>query len=152
ALEWRSAINKSIGPVELNEVAARLTLSDGTANLQLVASLSLALGPLSATIDAIGVAAKLQQAPAQGAAPAGGNAGPYALSAGFKSPDGVGIVVDAGVATGGGYIQCDADKGQYAGVLELALESLSLTAIGLIQTKGADGTPLAGGYSLLVII
>lgn len=152
ALEWHADINKSIGPIELSQVAASLVLTSGTAKLQVVATLGVTLGPISATVEAVGLQASLQPTTATGATPAAGNAGPYDLTTGFKAPNGVGLVIDAGVATGGGYIECDADKGQYAGVLELALESLSLTAIGLIQTKNADGTPLAGGYSFLVII
>ena len=152
ALRWSAAINKSLGPVELNEIAAALVFADGAANFQLTATHGLALGPLSATIDATGIAAALQRPASAGSGPVCGNAGPYAFAVGFKAPDGAGLALDAGVATGGGFIECDAAKGQYAGVLALSLESLSLTAIGLIQTKNADGSPLPGGFSLLVVI
>jgi hypothetical protein len=151
-LEWHADLNNSIGPIELSQVAAALVLDSETAKLRVAATVGITLGPVRATVDAVGLRATLEPASAPGPAPAAGNAGPYQLTTGFKAPDGLGLVIDAGVAVGGGYIECDADKGQYAGVLELALESLSLTAIGLIQTKNADGTPLAGGYSFLVII
>ena len=40
-------------------------------------------------------------------------------------------MVDAGAVAGGGYIFFDPTKGQYAGVLELALESIQVKVIGV---------------------
>jgi hypothetical protein len=139
-------LNVALGPIELDQCSVALG-ADASGNVQVTIGLTggFAIGPIAATVQNIGAQASLGQSDT-------GNLGRAQLDLGFKFPDGVGLAIDAGVATGGGFIECDAAKGQYAGVLELALESLSLTAIGLIQTKMADGTPLPGGYSFLVII
>jgi len=52
--------------------------------------------------------------------------------------------------TGGGYLHIDADRGEYAGALQLEIaDFLSVAAIGLISTKMPDGSR---GFSLLIII
>ena len=137
------------GVIALSGASAQAAPAGPGTQVSLGVSGELDLGPLTASVDTVGLAITVTPI-ARGAPP--GNLGPLDLAFGFKSPDGLGLALDAGVATGGGYIQCDAALGQYAGILELALESLSLTAIGLIQTKNADGSPLPGGFSLLVII
>src|SRR5439155_18900084 len=79
-----------------------------------------------------------------------GNLGPVQIGFKFKPPKGAGLTVDAGVVVGGGYVFFDPDRGEYAGVLELALaEILTVKAIGLITTRMPDGTP---GFSLLIIL
>ena len=65
----------------------------------------------------------------------------YLREIGFRHPSGVGLLVDACGVTGGGFLFHDADKEQYAGVVQLQLcERLSLTAIGLVTTRMPDGT------------
>ena len=72
------------------------------------------------------------------------------LSPGFKPPTGVGLAIDAGVVRGGGFLSFDTEKGEYAGALFLELEGgISLTALGLINTKLPGGQP---GYSLIVVV
>jgi len=78
-----------------------------------------------------------------------GNLGPAQLDLAFKPPTGLGILVDAGVVTGGGYISFDPVKGEYAGVLELSLLGLSIKAIGVLDTKLPDGS---AGFSFLIIL
>jgi hypothetical protein len=57
--------------------------------------------------------------------------------------------LDAGPVAGGGYIFLDPDAGEYAGILHLEIGPVSVTAIGLLQTKLPGG---ADGFSLVVII
>jgi len=78
-----------------------------------------------------------------------GNLGPVDLSFGFKPPSGLGINIDAGPISGGGYIFFDPPNGRYAGVLALSLYSIQIKAIGLLDTKLPSGE---SGYSFLVII
>jgi hypothetical protein len=100
------------------------------------------LGPLSAAVERIGVAATV--------AFHDGNLGPVDLTFGFKSPTGVGLALDAGIISGGGFLSIDTDRGQYAGALQLVFaDFLTLTAIGIINTKMPDGS---AGFSLLIII
>jgi hypothetical protein len=67
----------------------------------------------------------------------------------FKPPTGLGLAVEAGPVGGGGFIEFDEAKQEYAGMLELSLPVLDLTAIGLLTTRMPDGSQ---GFSLLVII
>lgn len=74
----------------------------------------------------------------------------YDLLPDFKPPNGVGIVVDAKVVKGGGFLYIDAARGEYFGALELDFKELfTLKAVGLLQTRLPDG---ADDFSLMVII
>src|SRR5262249_42896661 len=96
-------------------------------------SLTLSIGPVTAVVDRIGFQVGLSFADT------GGNVGFADFDAGFKAPSGVGISVDAPAVSGGGFLSFDTDKGQYAGVLQLALEGgISVKAIGIITTKLPD--------------
>jgi hypothetical protein len=80
----------------------------------------------------------------------GGNLGPVNASLAFKPPKGVGLSVNAGVVTGGGYLYIDSAHGEYAGALQLEIAGfLTVTAIGLISTQMPDGSK---GFSLLIIL
>ncbi len=82
--------------------------------------------------------------------PGGGNLGPVDLGFAFKPPSGVGISINAGLVSGGGFLYVDSARGEYAGAIQLAFaDFLSLGAIGLIDTRLPDGSP---GFSLLILI
>jgi hypothetical protein len=139
-------LNASLGPVELEQCSVALAVnSSGSTGVTLALTGGLSLGPIVATVQNIGVQASLGQSDA-------GNLGRAQLDLGFKFPDGVGLAIDTGPITGGGFVSCDPNRGQYAGMLQLDLEALSLTALGLIQTKNADGTTMSDGFSLVVLI
>ena len=62
----------------------------------------------------------------------GGNLGPIDFDMGFKFPSGIGLSVNAGGITGGGFLKIEPPN--YAGVLELSFqERIELTAYGLSQ-------------------
>lgn len=68
----------------------------------------------------------------------------------FKPPKGAALSIDAGVVVGGGFLFFDTDTQQYGGMIHLEIaESLNLNAIGLITTRLPDGSP---GFSMLVLI
>ena len=74
----------------------------------------------------------------------------------FKAPDGVGMTIKAGPVKGGGYLFIDEAKGQYAGALELGFGDFKLAALGLLNTKLPDGSPILGRdgketWSLIVV-
>jgi hypothetical protein len=141
ALETDIAINLSLGPLTIDTLHIIFSV-DGN-GLQLEASVAAegSVGPISASIDRLGVTADLEFK--------NGNLGPVDLSLGFKPPSGLGLQIDAGPITGGGYIYFDPPNGRYAGVLSLSLYSIQVTAIGLLDTKLPNGE---SGYSFLVII
>jgi hypothetical protein len=133
-----------LGPIDIQSLTISANPRDGTIPVSIGASFDAALGPLTASVDNIGLIATFSF-------PNGsGNLGPLNLSLGFKPPNGVGLSVDAGPVKGGGFLYIDTDRGEYAGTLQLVFSDfIGLSAIGLITTKLPDGT---SGFSLLIII
>ena len=100
----------------------------------------LALGPFTAVIQGIGLALA-----ADFLAKPTGNLGPIDLSLAFKPPTAIGLAIDAGFAKGGGFLAIGDHR--YAGVLELELLEVGLTAAGVLVTQMPDGSQ---GWSLLL--
>lgn len=144
-LEIALPAHVQLGPIEIVSALLAVKFKDGGIPVELAATIKGDLSVLKATVENIGLQAKFTFP-----ADRKGNLGPVNLELGFRPPNGVGLVVDAGVVKGGGYLFFDFDKGEYAGALELTFSGfLSLKAIGLINTKMPGGQP---GFSLLVII
>ena len=144
ALEVQIPVHVQVGPVQLQALFLRATLAGATVPIELSAAFGANLGPLQASVDRMGLIATLSFPPG------GGNLGPADLGFAFKPPTGVGLAINAGVVSGGGFLSIDAAAGEYAGALELEFaEFLSLKAIGLISTRMPDGST---GFSLLAII
>jgi hypothetical protein len=96
-------------------------------------SASVALGPVDASIQGIGV--ELELSPTSGG---GGLFGKLDYSLGFLPPIGVGLSIDAGSVHGGGFISFDPTAGRYFGGLQLTIYDISVTAFALIETKVPD--------------
>lgn len=140
-LETALAINATIGPFEIDTIHVLLQLTGGDLQLALTVTGSGTLGPITASVDRIGIASTLEFHT--------GNLGPVDLEFGFQPPSGLGIAIDAGPISGGGYITFDPASGRYAGILSLSLYDLAISAIGLLDTKLPGGQ---SGYSFLIII
>lgn len=68
----------------------------------------------------------------------------------FKPPSQIGVVVDAKLIEGGGFLSFDPASGQYFGVVYLTIKrKLEIKAIGIIQTRMPDGSE---GFSFLLLI
>ncbi|MGS2619515.1 DUF6603 domain-containing protein [Micromonospora sp. LZ34] len=145
ALEIAIPAHVTLGPLEILSLYLRAALAaDGTVPIELSGGFKAALGPLTASVDRLGLTATISFPPA------GGKLGPADVAFAFKPPNGVGLAIDAGVVKGGGFLYLDFEKGEYAGALELTVSNfLSLKAIGLVNTKLPGNQP---GFSLLVII
>jgi hypothetical protein len=113
--------------------------------LDAMLTLSVAVGPVAATISDIGL--RILLAYLDDTVPPG-NLGNLNLDFGFKPPSGVGLVVDSAGVSGGGFLKHDPAQHEYAGVLQLEYTRLALQAFGLITTQVAGGQ----GYSLLALI
>ena len=142
-LEIQIPLNKSLGPIVFQRAYVGAGFKDGTVPIELSAAIGAQIGPVAAAVDRLGVAARLSFPPG------GGNLGPVQFDIAFKPPTGVGLAINAGPITGGGFISFDEAAGRYAGVLALEIFSVKVTAIGLIDTRLPDGRP---GYSFLIII
>ena len=128
------------------ELATGPSPSDGVA-IELSAGMSLNLGPFRASVDRVGVLLDSGRIPEDDFAA-------IAKAIDFKPPSGIGLVVDAELVKGGGYLYIDRERGEYAGVLELEMKlpivgQISLKAIGLLTTKLPEGRD---GWALLLLI
>jgi hypothetical protein len=128
------------------ELATGSSPSDGVA-IELSAGMSLNLGPFRASVDRVGVLLDTGLVIED-------DFGSITKAIAFKPPSGIGLVIDAEVVKGGGYLYIDVPRGEYAGVLELEMKlpivgRISLKAIGLLTTKLPGGQD---GWALLLLI
>jgi hypothetical protein len=130
------------GVVQIPSVRVVLLGGASGVQLQLSASLGLAIGPIEAAISGIGIAANVTFPDD------GGNFGPADVDFNFLPPNGVGLAIDSAGVNGGGMLFHDSVKHEYGGVLQLKFEDLTLQAFGLITTQVAQ----SDGYSLLALI
>jgi hypothetical protein len=143
-LELTLPLAIDLGPINLSEAYLDIGISGDDLAVALAVAFGATLGPIDVSVDHIGLQG-LISFPAQG-----GNLGPANLTVGFKPPAGLGIAIDAGVVSGGGYISFDPAKGQYAGVLDVTLADIvAVKVIGVLDTKLPDGS---SGYSFLLMI
>jgi hypothetical protein len=144
-IEFTIPIHEDLfGVIVIESIYVAIRLDASKVSLILAASASAQLGPISASIDRVGL--RMDYALPQ----AGESLSSHGPKLNFKPPDGAGLALDAGPISGGGYLFIDSEAGKYAGILQLSIaDTLAITAIGLIATKMPDGRP---GFSLLVII
>jgi hypothetical protein len=143
-LEIDLPLHLDLGPVTLPILYLIGGFANDAITLEVSVALGVTLGPFEVSVDRVGMLGTVTF-PQQG-----GNLGPANLQLGFKPPNGLGIAIDAGLVTGGGYISFDPSKGQYAGVLQLSLvDTIGITVIAVLDTIMPDGS---SGYSFLLII
>lgn len=135
------ALNQSLGPIELDTIHLLLAIANAGLHVEVSLDCGATLGPLAVAVERIGVAIDLNFKR--------GNLGPADLGIGFKFPTGLGLEIDAGPISGGGFISFDPDNGRYAGILQLKCYSVSITVIGLLDTILPGGEH---GFSFLLIV
>lgn len=141
ALETTLSLGLALGPFRIDSVTLALAAKAEGIDLALGVTGGGVIGPVSASVDKLGLASAL--------AFHSGNLGPVDLSFAFKPPAGLGLAIDAGPVSGGGYVFFDPDAGRYAGVLQLSVYAVSITVIGLIDTRLPGGQP---GFSFLLVV
>jgi hypothetical protein len=143
-LEIDLPLHLSLGPITIPTVYVIGGLTSSGLTIELSAALGVELGPIQGSVDRLGLQGVLSFPGT------GGNLGPADLTLSPKPPNGIGLSIDAGVVTGGGYISFDPAKGQYAGVLQVSLaDTIGVTVIGVIDTIMPDGS---SGFSFILII
>jgi hypothetical protein len=144
-LELAIPTHLELGPIEITSLYLSVRLADdGSVPTEISGAFKASLGPIEASVDRVGLVVT-SRFPA-----GGGNLGPLDLGFAFKPPNGVGLAVNAGVISGGGYLFFDPDHGEYAGALDLEFANfVELKAIGLISTRMPDGS---AGFSMLIVI
>ncbi|HUK91679.1 MAG TPA: DUF6603 domain-containing protein, partial [Blastocatellia bacterium] len=141
-LETSLPLHVSLGPIEIDQLYLKLGVAAETLALECSLVASFSLGPISVSVDRLGITSQL--------AFQRGNLGPLDFALAFKPPNGLGLAIDAGVAAGGGYISFDPDKGQYAGVLDVSiLDTVQVKIIAVLDTIMPDGSK---GFAFLLVI
>ena len=103
------------------------------------------VGPVVVAVEGIGLALDFVFAD--------GNAGPFDVRLDFVPPTALGLAIDAGPISGGGFLGYDKANARYSGILHLEVFSIAVTAIGLLTTRDANGQDLPPpGFSFLIII
>jgi len=128
------------------DLALRLDAGDPP-SLQLLAATALSglIGPVAYSVDRLGVALPVRFTD--------GNAGPFDVRLEPLVPTGMGLVVDAGPVTGGGFIGFDQARGRYVGMIELDVFDVSIAALAILDTRDAAGNALPfPGFSLIAIV
>ncbi len=151
-LEVELAVNLSIGDViNLQSVFIRLHVAGDGLQAVVAVSATLKIGPISGAVERVGAKGTLAIA-----SDGTGSLGPFDPSLAFQPPSGAGMSIKAGPVTGGGYLFFDPEIEQYAGILQLSIQAINITAIGLLTTRLPDPSGAPGatkkGFSLLVII
>jgi len=131
-----------LGPFRLQSIQVALASGTEDLKLELSASGSVLLGPLTATVGRLGVNVALSFGE--------GNLGFMDVSPRFKPPTSIGLVIDGGGFKGGGFLEFEPEAERYTGFLELEFQGkIALKAIGLLETRLPNSQD---GYSLLILI
>ena len=125
-------------PVQIPFLTFELKKADGLnkIEMELSGSFQVSIGPFSGSIDRLGSQLTLKNM----------LSGVPDQLWGLKPPSGAGLVLDAGIVKGGGFLLFDPDRGEYGGILDIKIAAIGVKAIGLLNTKNP------GGWSLLLII
>ena len=144
ALDVTLPVQAHFGPVRLDSINLAIAIQGSAIRAHVAVTAGLVLGPFAVQVDRLGLAA-LIEFPENG-----GNLGVADVDLDFKPPVGLGLSINAPTVTGGGFVSFDPDKGEYSGVLELAIaEKIAVKGIALLTTKLPGG---GKGYSLIIII
>ncbi|HEY0985698.1 MAG TPA: DUF6603 domain-containing protein, partial [Kofleriaceae bacterium] len=134
-------VSLTLGPLSVQEIALTLAPTEQAVEVTVGATLGLAIGPVAATIDGIGVRARATL-------PSSSPPRALDLGFGFKPPTGLGLSIDASVVSGGGFLSWDSDAGRYTGALHVKIAGLvDIAAWGVLQTGTATQH-----WSLLIIL
>ena len=134
-LTTKLPLSVSIGPLDLREIEFGLGASGQAVSAKASATVATSIGPFALAIQGLGIRLDMQPGP--------GSLGPFELTTGAVPPDGIGLSINAGVVTGGGFLKHAQD--QYGGMLDLAMENVAVKAYGLVQTRLPGESRLLAG-------
>lgn len=138
-------LSLNLGPVEIQTLYFELGFAaDPPLKVSVATALGVQIGPFGMSVDRIGMDVPVRFPPERD-----GNLGAVDLGFEFRPPTGIGVVVDAGPIGGGGFLSIDRPNGRYAGILQLEAPIVSVTAIGLLDTRLPGGQQ---GFSFLILV
>ncbi|MET9023768.1 DUF6603 domain-containing protein [Actinopolymorpha sp. NPDC004070] len=140
-LEVEVPLALDVGPARIERMALRFVVTDDGLAVEARAAGGIALGPFAAAVDGVGAAIDVALTP--------GNLGPLDLGFRFLPPTGLGLAIDAGPISGGGFIRYDEPTGRYGGTFEVKLGIVGVQAVGLLDTRMPGG---GRGFALLVLM
>lgn len=143
-LRTRIAVRRPITPAaRIDAIDLSVDVGDDAIRATAALAFTVRLGPMTATVEGLGVQATLD------VGERAGNLGVANLTLAASPPTGIALTVDSGMLTGGGFLHHDADRGEYSGLVRLKHGNLVFTAVGVLSTRRPDGRP---GYSLVLLV
>lgn len=145
-LAFNLPINRKFGPLKISQSQLEVGVdAQNSLRLATKANLGFNLGPISASVQGIGTGANINFG--------GEKTGVDLFGFEIIPPSGISIGIDTDLISGGGLIELDPDNGRYSGILHLKLFEIGITAIGVLDTKDANGRDLPSpGFSFLIVI
>ncbi|HYG16047.1 MAG TPA: DUF6603 domain-containing protein [Bacteroidia bacterium] len=138
----RNSDNDPAVKIDSIKIVAKKQNGELDINTSLIGA-TLNIGVVKATVNGLGFTTEITFPEG------GGNLGDANARLALLPPTGIGIKVEGGAVTGGGFLDFDSENGRYSGALDLAFTKLSLAAIGILLTKLPGGKK---GFSLLALI
>jgi hypothetical protein len=145
-LEAQLPVHRALGPaLSVDLIYLAVHAQDEDIRSQVAATYTVRLGPVTATVEQVGLEAMLTFSPQ-------GNLGVADLQLGFKAPTGVGLTINAAAVTGGGYVSFDPSQDRYAGVLQLRVAERSLDGVVISEGNSLLGVVWLRGLGIPVVI
>jgi Family of unknown function (DUF6603) len=157
-LDINLPLSIGLGPVTLLNATVALgkaeqqTTSAAGIGLRVGVGVRGTFGPVTVVVDNVGFLLTITPYSRQDATALPAGAKPPALGSvdvdlQFAPPRGLGLSIDAGIVSGGGYLGVIEDG--YAGAFDLKIADVAVKAYGLVQTKLPGNVP---GYSFVAVI
>lgn len=138
---WAQVVSTPV--LGIGPLTAGLAVGGQGLTARVEATLDARLGPLSITIQDLGLRFSLTGKPGE---PSAATLMPALRLSG---PKGIALSFGQGPVKGGGYLFFDPDQALYAGAVQLSMKALSFNAVGVVTTRLPDG---GDGFSMLLII
>jgi hypothetical protein len=128
-------VDVSVGGARITRLSLTIAAAQGVTSLSATATANASLGPVFVVVQGVGTELRLATV---AAGRRRGNFGALDVSFGFKAPTLLGLSIDAGPVTGGGFLSFDPQREEYAGALELQFGTIGVKAIGMLTTGPGD--------------
>jgi hypothetical protein len=121
-----------LGPLTVSNVVLELTIAD-TLGVLVAGDVALTIGPVALVLQHVGVGVDAEPRRTANA--------PFAIGLAAQPPTGAGLAVDAGVVSGGGFLEIISATGSYEGVVDLQALGVGISAVVIVDTEvpGSDG-------------
>jgi hypothetical protein len=133
-----------LGPFAVTRETLFLEAGESGTSAGFSCDLELVVGPVRALVSNVGAVGRVVRV---GDGQGTGILGGADIDLDFLPPTGVGLFVNSGPVTGGGFLTFGADR--YTGALQLKVNQIAMSAFGVIDTKLPEGQD---GFSFVILI